>query len=160
MRSEVKPKRLGAVGPDLFPDRAYATSSGVSVASALDSRAAIPFVVEAWAAEQHGRWRSLVCVNRTPVTGDIYAARNRRKINVFGCGLSHTVAEAPKDSNFNIRLNITTPYMPITSDGKEPDLEPFLDGISKRRGEGGSQGTTPRRQGQRHFAEGCRARQS
>ena len=50
-------------------------------------------------------------------------------IDLFGCGLQHTVAEAPKDKSFAIRLNITTPYMPITSDGKEPNLEPFLDGI-------------------------------
>ena len=44
-------------------------------------------------------------------------------------GWHHTVAQAPKDKNFDIRLNITTPYMPITSDGKEPNLEPFLDAI-------------------------------
>jgi hypothetical protein len=40
------------------------------------------------------------------------------------------VAEAPKDKKFAIRLNLTTPYMPITSDGKEPDLRPFLNEIS------------------------------
>src|SRR6478736_1633359 len=74
--------------------------------------------------------RLLACVNRTPVTGNIRAARDKREINLFGCGLSDTVTEAPKDSNFSIRLNITTPYMPITSDGKEPDLDPFFDWIS------------------------------
>lgn len=71
----------------------------------------------------------LACVNRTPVTGDIHAARDKREIDLFGCGLANTVAEAPKEKNFNIRLNITTPYMPITSDGKEPDLQPFLNAI-------------------------------
>ena len=70
--------------------------------------------------------RLLACVNRTPVTGDIRAARDKRDIDLFGCGLRHTVAEAPKDKHFTIWLNITTPYMPITSDGKEPDLRPFL----------------------------------
>src|SRR5260221_13104997 len=30
---------------------------------------------------------------------------------------------------FNIWVNVTTPYMPITSDGKAPDLNPFLDEI-------------------------------
>ena len=62
----------------------------------------------------------IACVNRTPVTGDIEAVHNKRKINLFGCGLRHTVAEAPIEANFNIKMNITTPYMPITSDGKEP----------------------------------------
>jgi hypothetical protein len=89
-------------------------------------QAEIPFVVEAWAIENADIWL-LVCVNRTPVIADTHATRDKRKINVFGCGLPYTAAEAPKDSNFVVRLNITTPYMTITSDGKEPDLKPFLD---------------------------------
>jgi hypothetical protein len=125
----VNPKRRGAVGPDLFPDAAYATSSGVT-SFGIEPRAEIPFVVEAWAIEDEDM-RLLVCVNRTPVTGDIIAQRNKRKINVFGCGLHHHVTEAPKDKDFAIRLNIITPYMPITSDGKEPDLKPFLAEIGK-----------------------------
>lgn len=125
---EVKPGRLGAVGPGLFPDAAYGTSSGVAAFGSGRPHAEIPFVVEAWAAET-ANMQLLVCVNRTPVTGDIYATRDKREIDVFGCGLAHTVTEARKDSNFVIRLNITTPYMPITSDGKEPDLIPFLDEI-------------------------------
>ena len=126
----VTPKRLGAVGPDLFPNRAYATSSGEVSFGTGPLRAAIPFVVEAWAVERDDETDITVCVNRTPVTGDIYAARDKRDIDLFGCGLHHTVATAPKEANFDIRLNITTPYMPITSDGKEPNLEPFLDAIS------------------------------
>jgi hypothetical protein len=125
----VKPKRLGAVGPDLFPDRAYGTSSGEVSFGTGAHRAAIPFVVEAWARES-ADMELTVCVNRTPVTGEIHAARDKREIDLFGCGLRHTVAEAPKDKNFDIRLNLTTPYMPITSDGKEPDLQPFFDVIS------------------------------
>ena len=49
---------------------------------------------------------------------------------MFGCGLAHTVATAPKATNFVVWLNITTPYMPITSDGKDPDLLPFLTPIA------------------------------
>jgi hypothetical protein len=123
----VKPWRLGEVGP--LRDSAYGVSSGVALFGAARPWAEIPFVVEAWAVETRAM-QILVCVNRTPITGDIYANRDKREIDVFGCGLAHTVAEAPINSNFVIRLNITTPYMPITSDGKEPDLEPFLDEIS------------------------------
>ena len=61
-------------------------------------------------------------MNRTPVTGDIEAARDSRDIDAYGCGLRHNIATAPKDAQFNIWLNITTPFMPITSDGKEPNL--------------------------------------
>ena len=127
-RKQVTPKRLGAVGPDLFHDWAYATSSGDSVVRHQSRPPRFP------SSSRRGPTRArdmrlLVCVNRTPVTGDIEAARDKRDIDLFGCGLHHTVAEAPKDKNFTIRLNITTPYMPITSDGKEPNLEPFLDAI-------------------------------
>jgi hypothetical protein len=90
--------------------------------------AAIPFVVEAWSRER-ANMAITVCVNRTPVTGNIEAARDKRDIDLFGCGLANNVATAPKEANFDIRLNITTPYMPITSDGKEPNLKPFLDTI-------------------------------
>jgi hypothetical protein len=69
-------------------------------------------------------------VNRTPVTGAIEAARDKREINVFGCGLSHTIAQAPQNAHFDISLNITTPYMAITSEGKAPDLMPFFDEIA------------------------------
>ncbi|WOH80908.1 hypothetical protein RX327_35075 [Bradyrhizobium sp. BEA-2-5] len=124
----VKPGRLGAVGTDLFPDWAYGTSSGVAAFGAGKPLAQIPFIVEAWATLESAM-RLIACVNRTPVATDIYAVRDKRKINVFGCGLRHTVAEAPKDSDFLIWLNVTTPYMPITSDGKEPNLKPFLAAI-------------------------------
>jgi hypothetical protein len=126
---EVTAGRLGTVGPGLFPDRAYGMSSGVALFGFAKPQAKVPFVVEAWA-EEGAAMGLIVCVNRTPVTGDIHARHTKREINVFGCGLAHTVAEAPKDSNFVIWLNITTPYMPITSDGKQPDLGPFHDQIS------------------------------
>lgn len=59
--------------------------------------------------------RLTVCVNRTPVAGDIHASRDKRDIDVSGCGLANAVAQAPKNKNFVIWLNITTPYMTITS---------------------------------------------
>jgi hypothetical protein len=111
----VKPvtaQRLGAVGPDVLPDYAYACVRG--------EHDDTPFVVEAWATTDDDETHLTVLVNRTPGTGDIKAARDKRDIDVFGCGLAHTVATAPKEAQFSICLNIATPYMPITSDGKAP----------------------------------------
>jgi hypothetical protein len=126
----VTPKRLGAVGPLLFSDYTYAIATGTMPFGAVTPKAGIPFAVEAWAKLTEGEDMYLtVCVNRTPVTGEIYATRDNRDIDIYGCGLGYTVAKAPKDKSFEIWLNITTPYMPITSDGKEPNLEPFLDEI-------------------------------
>ena len=121
--------RLGAVGPDAFPDYAYARSSGVASFGSIGLQAEVPFVVETWA-KQHPDTRLVACINRTPVTGDIHAAREKRDIDTFGCGLAHTIAQAPVEAHFDIVLNIISPYVPITSDGKAPNLGPFLDVIA------------------------------
>jgi hypothetical protein len=125
----VNSKRLGAIGAEAFPGYGYGLSHGVVRFGSAEPQAKIPFVVEAWANSGKIKTTLRVCVNRTPVTGAMEAARDKREVNAFGCGLSHTIAEAPKDTPFNIWLNITTPCMPITSDGKEPDLEPFFNEI-------------------------------
>jgi DNA topoisomerase VI subunit B len=128
----VSAERLGAIGPDAFDGAAYAVASGVAKFGAATPVAEVPFVVECWAAKAQAakRGTSLVaCVNRTPITGEIYATRDKRDIDVFGCGLSHTIAQAPVETQFAVVLNIISPYVPITSDGKEPNFEPFLDVI-------------------------------
>ena len=126
----VRPERLGAVG-ELYHKEAYAVVRGTVSFGADEPKAEIPFVVEASARPDNELAKTYLVafVNRTPVTGAIRAARDKRDIDVFGCNLHHTVAQAPKDAQFYIWLNLITPYMPITSDGKEPDLEPFLDEI-------------------------------
>jgi hypothetical protein len=127
----VTPERLGAVDPDTFPDSTYVQSTGIAKFGSVPPVAEVPFTVEVWAQKTRAdaNTRLTVCVNRTPVTGDVRAARDKRDIDAFGCGLHHTIAQAPREVQFLIVINITTPYMPITSDGKEPDLRPFLDVI-------------------------------
>ena len=120
----VNPKRLGAIGPGAFPDKAYAIAYGVA-AFGSRLRTDIPAAVEVWA-EQARENSVAASVNRTPIAGEMSLQRDRSEVNLFGCGLSHTVAKAPKELRFNVWLNITAPYIPITSDGKEPDLCPFL----------------------------------
>ena len=123
----VNPKRLGMVGPELFSGHAYAVAHG----TATSGSAKIPYAVEAWAApSKTGAMSLTMCVNRTPIAGDVRLARDRRDIDLFGCGLHHNVAKAPEAAHFATCVNIMTPYMPITSDGKEPDLLPFFDAIT------------------------------
>jgi hypothetical protein len=131
----VKPERLGAVGPDAYPDHSYAMTSGVAEFGSIAPLAEIPFVVEMWAGKKESPPTNLfVCINRTPITGQIEAARAKRDIDVFGCGLTHTIAQTPVGSQFNILMNLITPYVPITSDGKEPNLRPFVAVISNTTG--------------------------
>ena len=127
----VKPQRLGAVGPEASPERAYACSHGQAQFGSIVPMAEIPFVVEAWAKKTQGDTVLGICVNRTPITGGIEAARDKRDIDAYGCGLHHTIAQAPREAQFDIWVNITTPFMPITSDGKAPNLEPFLGEIAR-----------------------------
>ena len=155
---EVNPKRLGMVGPEVFADMAYAIEHGTRALGSGDPMAKIPYAVEVWATPIKGGETMLtMCVNRTPISGNIRIARDRRDIDLFGCGLHHTVAKAPEAVHFVTCVNITTPYMPITSDGKAPDLVPFRNDNSHGVGQGCAQGAPAGRQ--RHIAEGRRARQ-
>src|SRR5262249_50773433 len=52
----------------------------------------------------------------------------------YGCGIGYSIAAAPKDKHFSITLNVITPYVPITSDGKAPNLEIFLDDSERAAG--------------------------
>ena len=72
--------------------------AGSSEFGAAEPYAAIPFVVEAWAEADAVDTSLTVCVNRTPITGEIEAARDKRDIDAFGCGLAHTIAQAPKEA--------------------------------------------------------------
>jgi hypothetical protein len=126
---KVTPERLGAVGKDAFPHHAYASDASELSYAEVAPKTSVPYVVEAWARPAK-KISLFACVNRTPVTGQIRATRDNRDVNVFGCGLHHRIAQAPKDAQFEIWMNITTPYMPITSDGKAPNMLPFFDGIT------------------------------
>jgi hypothetical protein len=123
----VNPKRLGAVGPEGFPSYAYAIAYGATKFGSSPLEAVIPFVVEAWVGA--GRNTAVVNVNRTPIAADLRLYREKSDLDLFGCGLAHTVAKAGPGRNFTLCLNVTTPYMPITSDGKEPNLKPFVNAI-------------------------------
>ena len=129
----VNPKRLGAVGPEGFPEYAYAIAYGEAKFGSSSLEAVIPYVVEAWAAKA-SRSVVLASVNRTPVAADFTLYHDKSDVDVVGCGLNHTVAKAPQGSKLTLWLNLMTPYMPITSDGKEPNLEPFLAGIVEAAG--------------------------
>ena len=128
----VNPERLGFVGRDAYPEHYYAIERGYAHTGSETQQTTIPFVVEAWAKKtsDKGDIMLAVMVNRTPVTGEIKSYRDDKDICIFGCGLSHDVGDAPTKGSYAITVNIITPYCPITSDGKAPNLRPFIDAIS------------------------------
>lgn len=126
----VKPARLGAV--DGLPDLgSHAKCRGTFNVSASRGKhaATIPFVVEAWAMPASERSVAMH-VNRTPVTTPMKTFQDpdrRTDTALIGCNLRDTFATGREPMAFY--LNITTPYLALTSDGKAPDLLPMRDEI-------------------------------
>ena len=124
----VSPDRLGHVGRDAFRDCQYAMQHGTAVMGSSKPQAEIPFVVEAWAEKEvAGDDVDITAfINRTPSVDEVIAFRSRDKnLCLRGSGLNHYTEDAPKKGAYDIKVNITTAYCPITSDGKAPNLEPF-----------------------------------
>jgi hypothetical protein len=119
----VRPERLGSVGT--IPGWQYICTRGSTSIGTNKVKAEIPFVVETWAEVTDSDEDDIALyVNRTPITGDLSIYRQKKHLCVDGCGLDVYEEGIPKGP-FSFVVNVTTPYCPITTDGKEPDLAPF-----------------------------------
>jgi hypothetical protein len=121
---QVKPERLGWVGP-LPGYGGYGKACGVRTDGPFDGRAALlPFVVEAWCRPTAGLSITM-CVNRTPVTADVWVTQDNNDTTcrrIYGCNLAYAF-HAGRGKSFDLLVNVRTPFMPITTEGKEPDLD-------------------------------------
>ena len=124
----VNPLRLGAASLDARPGH-YAVERGTVQMGAHNPKADIPFVVEAWASHVAGSDDASlqIFVNRTPVTGAVRAHKEKKEISIWGPGLSHRF-ESERGA-YRLAINVIAPHVPITTDGKEPDLSPFVSQI-------------------------------
>ena len=131
LAKEVRPERLGAVGPlSALPDYAYALRRGTFTHGGRRPMARLPFIIEVWArVTPVSAGQGIDClVNRTPITGDLRAWTDKNILNVYGCRLN---IEIPfRRAGVAIWLNVTTPYCPLTTDGKSPDLSYFENEIA------------------------------
>jgi hypothetical protein len=124
----VRPERLGVIGP-MSDFTGYGLRKDSIAVGGRAPKAVIPFVVEAWASPTHasGAARRMF-INRTPITGKFTTHFEKAEMALWGCGLAEDV-KVPKGKKFDVFINVTTPYCPITTDGKEPDLALFADQI-------------------------------
>lgn len=127
-------KGLGGYGKDAFVG-GYGRATGTfeQVAGRGHFGAFVPYVVEAWAqydGADHDEVDLLIAVNRTPITASVRAYRSKARLAVVGAGISHYVGDTGKHAPREIHLSVITPYMPIQSDGKAPDLSFMLKGIA------------------------------
>ena len=122
-------KKLGAVGEiDALPYY-YARKTGSIELGSREPKANLPFVVEAWAEAAKIETTVAAHVNRTPITGEVLILPpSDDKPVIWGCGLNHFL-DIPKKGKWTVVVNVTIPFMPITTDGKEPNLELFVTEI-------------------------------
>lgn len=128
LRAGVKapePRRLGFIGKDAGPHEAY----GKAVGFYKHGDTQLPCVVEVWAVKTDTYGDVRMMVNRTPVVSQVRhrAGKDGTKPKgvLSGCGLNHWV-ETGK-AVCDAVINVQTPYMAVTNDGKEPNLEPIFD---------------------------------
>jgi hypothetical protein len=122
----IKHKKLGLCGDLNGKYGEYAKKIGVFKQKSFKGKchAEIPFVVESWTKFQETE-AIYVLVNKTPITGEVKTWMSKGELCISGCGLSHGF----KSKTAQIVFNVVTPYMPITSDGKAPNLREFYHEI-------------------------------
>jgi hypothetical protein len=124
----VKAKYLPILGKAAWESQSYAKIEGEFRTGDHSPFATIPFVVECWA-NAIGRDTNDIridafTINRSPAIGAIGARRwYGRLINVTLCGL--TISVDVPEGEFAFTVNLTSPCIPIVSEGKLPDLSPF-----------------------------------
>jgi hypothetical protein len=127
---DVNPGRLGQVGPSvrgLPVSHAKVTGTIHYRAARGEHDAEVPFVLEAFA--EVGDFADFhLSVNRTPIAAACRAFHDKDALIVSGCGLHHKFAVGRRP--MRVWLNIETPFMPLLSDGKMPDMKPFLHQIA------------------------------
>lgn len=122
-----KPTSLGKIG-DVFANHGYANTTGTIGVKGRGEAAHIPYSIDVFAecSDENEDDTLTMMVNRSPITGDMRLIRQKaHELGIIGCGLSNVFDVGRK--KVSLIININAPYMPITTDGKSPDLSRFHD---------------------------------
>jgi hypothetical protein len=124
----IAPEVLGGWGKKIMPAMSYHKEAGTLALRPTRGahEARLPFVVEALAktTDSPDDAFAMFYANGTPVTGHTEMQQDKADVLVFGCGFS-TRFKGVCRKPIQLFVNVTIPYMPITTDGKEPDLKSF-----------------------------------
>lgn len=114
----VKSTRLGTIGE--IDDAVYGIAQGEFElpSSKGGNDASVPFSVEVFIKESTYSKVSLL-INKSPAIQSPYLFREKKKKNIYGLGIN---LYATCSDELDITINVNSPVVPITSDGKEPDL--------------------------------------
>jgi hypothetical protein len=130
---QINPNLLGSIGP-LVGFSGHAIKTDLST---TQSGAQIPYCAEAWAvcSKATTKGSGAACfrlvLNRSQTTVAI-AGRTDPVcgVHIGGCGIERWV-HGPKTGVYDILLSVIAPYIPLATDGKEPDLTMFSAGIQE-----------------------------
>lgn len=123
----VNPERLGQI-VSLDSWSGYCKSAGAfEIRSSKGQHGAeIPFFLEVYAGLADLPLLT-VLLNKSPVTGEFSVYHSKNELNIFGCGLGCSIKAKP----VRLLINIMTPYIPVVTDGKEPDLSALAGAIGQ-----------------------------
>lgn len=93
-----------------------------------------PVLIQAWAiceraAGRHGLELTLV-LNRTQGASELFGAFDAEGAYLKGCGLRHIVPKVSR-ARYQLWLAVTAPFIPMVTDGKEPDLSELAGPITQ-----------------------------
>jgi hypothetical protein len=138
---EVKPKSLGPIGRHAFADDegddeydGYACKEGVFRYGAHPPYARIPYLVECWASVENRYGRECnfdLMVNRTATTASFYAHRSLRGKTLAISGAEIRLDIEIPTGDCEILVHICSPFVPVHSIGKNPDLSVFRNEIAE-----------------------------
>lgn len=117
---------IGSAG-DFLSGHSYASVKGEITLQGASAPAHVPFNIEAYVRvkDDDSQDEVLFLVNRTPITGRINVQRGKfSDLGLIGCGLKYLFPVGRKP--VSLVVNLTTPYCPLVTDGKEPNLELYV----------------------------------
>lgn len=117
----IDPKLLGNVG-ELPGFEFYSKSIGCYIYPSKESSTAaeVPFVVEVWGKKNPFFSDAILFINKTPVMESANCWNDATHFNLSGFGLD--MLKLPAKSHIKLRINIISPYVPLLSNAKTPDL--------------------------------------
>jgi hypothetical protein len=130
----VLPDKLGAIGPGAYTWRGDELSYARRTGFTRERDTEIPYVAECWAhcirSEHRGDCsaRASLLLNRTPSSAIIHPTSGYGTLILNTCGMHREVTAHAGD--YDVTISIITPYIELATDGKEPSLSPFGDGIA------------------------------
>ena len=123
LRTNERKTKINSIGKNTF-DGDYKKIEGIY----RDGDAELPFIIEAWATAEdaerdEGDHNINVITNRTLTLGKANLQVNSGRIKIISGGWNYThQKQINRKKSYNVTLSVSSPFIPIISSGKMPNL--------------------------------------